>query len=487
LGVRLVQVTIPAGKRETVLDVLDEEGIDYVLTDETSRPEPTAVVSFPLPTGAVEEVLDRLREMGIDDRTYTVILDAETVVSRNFEQLRERYAEEEKSEDRIAREEIHARAEELAPAVPVYVVMTVVSAVVATAGLLLDSPAVVVGSMVIAPLIGPAMATAVGTVIDDREMFREGLKLQAVGLGIAVVAAAAFAGLARVTNVIPPGTDVLAISQVKGRLTPDFLSLAVALGAGVAGAASLASGVSAAIVGVMIAAALVPPLGVIGIGIAWGLPGIVLGSTVLVLVNVLSINVTALAVLWYRGYRPDHWFREDDARSATRKRVGALVAAILVLSLFLGVVTYDSYRTATFEQEVRGEVAELLDQPEHDQFDLLEVRFGYDDPVPPRQPTNVTVVVGQPPDNETASLAGPLDRRIDGALGTLDFLGTIPDPGPVRVQVRYVEIESASLAPLGSAIAGENPSRQSSAEVGPASVRAAVGSSFSSSPVGSVA
>ncbi|EMA46259.1 TIGR00341 family protein [Halococcus saccharolyticus] len=439
---RLVQVTIPAGKREAILRTLDDEGIDYVLTEETSGREFTGVVSFPLPTTAVEPVLDRLRETGIDEDAYTVVLDAETVVSRRFDQLEERYDEED-TDKRIAREELHARARELVPTTGTYLVMTIVSAVVATAGLLLDSPAVVVGSMVIAPLIGPAMSTAVGTVVDDREMFRTGLRLQAVGLAIAIVAATAFAGLARVTNVIPPGTDVLAISQVRGRLTPDFLSLAVALGAGVAGAASLASGVSAAIVGVMIAAALVPPLGVIGIGIAWGLPGTVLGSTVLVLVNVLSINVTALAVLWYRGYRPDHWFKEDTARRATRKRVGALVAAILVLSLFLGVVTYDSYRTATFEQEVRGDVEELLDQPEYEQLTLLNVQFGYDDPVPPREPTNVTVVVGQPPDSESASLAAPLDQRIDGALGTLDFPGVIVDPGPVDVQVRYVEIESA--------------------------------------------
>jgi len=164
---------------------------------------------------------------------------------------------------------------------------------------------------------------------------------------------------------------------------------------------------------------------------------------VLVLVNVLSINVTALAVLWYRGYRPDHWFKKDTARRATRKRVGALVAAILVLSLFLGVVTYDSYRTATFEQEVRGDVEGLLDQPEYEQLSLQEVRFEYDDPVPPREPTAVTVVVGQPPDAESATLAAPVDRRIDDALGTLDVPGPIVDPGPVDVQVRYVEIESA--------------------------------------------
>lgn len=441
---RLVQVTIPAGKREAVLHELDDEGIDYVLTEETSSREFTGVVSFPVPTTAVEPVLDRLRETGLDEEAYTVVLDAETVISRRFEELEERYEEEDDNENRIAREELHARAKELAPTFDAYLIMTVVSAVVATAGLLLDSPAVVVGSMVIAPLIGPAMATSVGTVVDDREMFRRGVKLQALGLGIAVVAATAFAALMRVTNVIPPGTDVLAISQVRGRLTPDFLSLAVALGAGVAGAVSLASGVSAAIVGVMIAAALVPPLGVIGIGIAWDLPGTVLGSSVLVLVNVLSINLTALVVLWQMGYRPDHWFREDEARSATRQRIGALVAAILVLSLFLGVVTYDSYRTAEFEREARDEMQSLLDQPRYSDLTLVEMQFGYDNPIPPRRPTRVTVTVGRPTESEVPALARPLKRRIDTGLGPFDlpFDGG-PGIGPIEVRVRYVDIESA--------------------------------------------
>jgi len=438
--VRLVQVSIPAGKRETVLHELDDEGIDYVLTEETSSRHVAGVVHFPLPTSAVEPVLDRLREAGIDDDAYTVVLDAETVVSRNFEALEDRY-EADDNDQRIAREEIHTRAEDLAPAFGTFLTMTVVSAVVATAGLLLDSPAVVVGSMVIAPLIGPAMATAVGTVVDDSDLFRRGVKLQAIGLVAAALAATGFAVLLRVTNVVPAGTDVLAISQVRGRLTPDFLSLAVALGAGVAGAVSLASGVSSAIVGVMIAAALVPPLGVIGIGLAWGLPGTVFGSTVLVLVNVLSINLTALVVLWYRGYRPDHWFEEDTARSATRKRIGTLLAAIVVLSVFLGVVSYDSYRTATFEQRVDSEVHELLDQSNYDDLTALNIEIGYDDPVPPRQPTTVTVTVGYPVGVSPPSLAAPLDRRIEIALAALDS-GPFGGPGSVRVRVRYVETDS---------------------------------------------
>jgi hypothetical protein len=195
---------VPAGKREAVLGVLDEEDVDYALSDETSGRDYTAVVTFPLPTSAVEPILDRLREVGIERNAYTVVIQAETVVSKRFEALEERYEsgddEESGNGNRIAREELVARAGEMAPTVRPYVLMTAVSAIVATAGLLLDSPAVVVGSMVIAPLIGPAMAASVGTVVDDPELALRGVKLQALGGVVAVGAATALALLIRTTK-----------------------------------------------------------------------------------------------------------------------------------------------------------------------------------------------------------------------------------------------------------------------------------------------
>ncbi|MFB6271082.1 MAG: TIGR00341 family protein, partial [Halobacterium sp.] len=96
---RLVQVTVPTGKREAVLDALDDEGIDYVVTDETSGREYTAVVHFPIPTEGVEDALDALRSAGLSEDAYTVVLSAETVVSRHFDELKERYAEEEENGD----------------------------------------------------------------------------------------------------------------------------------------------------------------------------------------------------------------------------------------------------------------------------------------------------------------------------------------------------------------------------------------------------
>ncbi|WP_318568389.1 TIGR00341 family protein [Salinigranum marinum] len=440
---RLVQVTVPAGKREAVTSTLDDDGVDYVLTDETSGREYTAVVSFPLPTAAVESVLDDLREAGLERDSFTVVVNAETVVSRRFEELQAEYEETAENGDRISRDELTARAREMAPSLVTFVVMTLISTVVATAGVLVDSPAVVVGSMVIAPLIGPAMATSVGTVVDDEELFDRGVRLQVLGGVLAVAGAAVFAFAVRWSGIVPlTATEVFAIGEVRERLSPDVLSLAVALGAGVAGALSLSTGVSSALVGVMIAAALVPPTAVVGIGIAWGRPTAVVGSAVLVLVNFLAINLVALAVLWHQGYRPERWFKLDEARTATLKRIAVLAVGLVVLSAFLAGVTYSTYRTATFEEDARAAVAAELEATDTE-LELLSMTVEYED-FPFRRPTRVVVTVGHPIDTEPPPLADRLGGRVR-AVARQPPPPQLPveTNGDVAVDVRYVPVDGS--------------------------------------------
>ena len=430
---RLVQVTIPTGKREAVLGALDDEGVDYVVADETSGREYTAIVYAPLPTQAVEPVLEQLREAGIDDQAYTVVMEANTVISRRFERLEERYAEEE-DEDRIAREELRSRAKDLAPSLRIYVAMTVISAVIATAGLLLDSPAVVVGSMVIAPLIGPAMAASVGTVIDEQELFVRGVKLQVLGMGLAVLSAAAFAAFVRFAHLVPPGIDVTTVPEIQERLAPDFLSLAIAFGAGIAGALSLSAGVSAAIVGVMIAVALIPPAATVGIGIAWGLPMVSVGSGILALINGLSINLSAIGVFWYNGYRPERWFRFDETRETMLKRVTVLLVAIAVLSVFLGGVTYTTFQNAVTEEEISADVEQVIEYDEFESTTHLSTRVEYSDAVIVPRIDRVVVTVGVPPENgeQASGLASRIDDRIERTAGY-----------EIETQVQYVTTERA--------------------------------------------
>ncbi|MFB6206647.1 MAG: TIGR00341 family protein [Haloglomus sp.] len=427
---RLVHASLPPGTYGEVVSLLEEEEIDYTVTEEVSD-RYTHVVTFPLPTNAVEPILQALEEAGVDEDAVTVVTEAQAVASKQFDALEERFAEEEPSEDRIAQVELRETAENLASTPTTYIILTVVSAVVATAGLLLDSPATVVGSMVIAPLIGPAMAAAVGTVIDDGDLFRRGVLFQALGVVLSILAATGFAFLVETTNLVQV-TDPRAIEQVRERLSPDFLSLAVALGAGTAGAVSLTTGVSTALVGVMIAVALIPPAATVGIGLAYGLEAVALSAGVLTLVNLLSIELAALVVLYYAGYAPEGFFRERGARLATFKRVGALLVAIALLSLFLGGVTYDSYQHARTEEAVQTAVDRALTE-EYPPIERLEVEIQTEQRyLVLNRPTGVVVTVGVPPGTDTSGLVATLDAAIDDAVGH-----------DVRVQVRFVTMETA--------------------------------------------
>ncbi|OYR47009.1 TIGR00341 family protein [Halorubrum sp. Hd13] len=368
----------------------------------------------------------------MDESTYTVIVAAETVISRRFEALEEEYGREsERGGDRISREELQAKADDLASGVGTYVLMTVISAVIATAGLLLDSPATVVGSMVIAPLIGPAMSAAIGTVVDDEDMFRRGVRMQVLGVVVAVAAATLFAFVLRTFALVPPGLNPLELAEVSERLAPNVLVLVVAIGAGIAGIVSLMTGVSATLVGVMIAVALIPPAAAVGIGIAFRIPRLVVGAGVIVAVNVLSINLSALVMLWYEGYRPQRWFREDDARAAFVKRAAILVAAIAVLSVFLGGVTYDSYVASTTESDIRTAASDELAAMDAG-MELIELEVERGGSVPPLDTERVVVTVGAPPGVGVGGIAEALDRRIEATIGE-----------DVRVEVRLVTIERA--------------------------------------------
>lgn len=210
------------------------------------------------------------------------------MISKRIDALKKRYPEK-----RISREELITSAEDLAPPASTYIAFLVLSTVIATTGLLLDSAATIIGAMVIAPLMGPAISASVGTVVYDRKLAARGLILQVSGLFLAITVAALIGFLVVELNLMPPGIDIREISQVAERTNPNFLSLFLTLGSGIAGAISIIRNAVSALVGVAIAAALVPPAATSGLGFALGFPAVAIISAVLLLVNVLAINISA--------------------------------------------------------------------------------------------------------------------------------------------------------------------------------------------------
>ena len=390
---RFVQLAIPQDIEEQIVSVLEAEEIEYLLTADEANNRFDTVCTFVIPTNAVEGILELLRDAGLSDEHQTVVMEAETVISRKFEDLEDSLDRDEHSEDQIAREELVSRANELTPTLPIYVTMTVISAIVATAGLFLDSAAVVVGSMVIAPLIGPALSGSVGTVVNDSELFQSGVKHQALGVLSAIAAAAIFAWIVNVTHIVPPAVDVMAIPEVSERLRPELLALFIAMGAGIAGILSLTTGISAALVGVMIAAALIPPAAAAGIAIAWGEPAAAIGATVLVLINLLSINLTGLLTLWLSGYRPQYRGDESIARRQFLMQVGLYGIAVTALGGFLTASTITAVHHANFEEDVSDIVERTLAGTS---LSIRSIEVGFADDAIFADPQHVTINLGSP-------------------------------------------------------------------------------------------
>lgn len=134
--------------------------------------------------------------------------------------------------------------------------MLVLAAVIATAGILGDSTATVIGAMIIAPLSTPIMGIALGIVTRERNR-----AVLFVALGAVIVVLIGYL----VALLVPGGTDVAHNSQIAARTSPKLLDLGAAIATGLAGAVALARrDVAAVVPGVAIAISLVPPLAVVG-------------------------------------------------------------------------------------------------------------------------------------------------------------------------------------------------------------------------------
>lgn len=422
---RLIQLTIAQEKQDAVVSLLEERNFEFTITNETSNRDYGAVVSVPVETDEVEEFLDALREVGIERDGYAIVSNVEAILSEAREERQEEQDDEEDElieSNRISRDELRTQAAEMAELTPNYLFFTVVSAIVAAAGLLADSAAVVVGSMVIAPLLGPAVGTSVGSIVNDDRLFREGTTAQAVGLVLAVVSATVFAFFMKFT--LFPTIDLTVLQEVAARTNPGALSLVVALGSGAAGALSLSAGVSAPLVGVMIAAALIPPAATIGLGLAYNEPVLAISSAILVLVNVLSINFVSMGILWIRGYRPDHWFEAEVARKATLKRLVILVIGIIILSSFLVFTTIDLQQNAEFEATVDS-IAE------DSELTVLSTDIEYETKLFSRQPKRITLYIVADANQTTTTLRQRIQTQteLDPAIVVIREDAETSDPG----------------------------------------------------------
>jgi len=409
--VRRIQTVVPNDRLDAVESLLEEEGIDYVRHRGWYNGEESWVVEFPVPTDAIGYVLSRLEEVGIDTERYTTITSLESAMTPASETLENRFADD---FDPLTRPELRSKAQDMSRDTTSFLGMTLLSALIAVAGLLGRSPAVVVGSMVIAPLVGPVLTTAVGWVTGDRAMLLNSIWLQFGGIAIALVGALALSAVLRLSGFYPPVLDVTGIELIALRGAPSLFTIVVGIASGVAVVFGLTTKGPTSLIGVMIAAALVPSAATTGIAVAWQEYRIALGSLVVLLVTILLINASAVVTAWQFGYRPesDDWFLTPEA---DRALIGLTVLVVAVGAVAVGVVATDQIAS---QQTVSGEIAATLGEAPYDHLSLVGVQVEYGTHGV-GAPEHVAVVVSSPaPASATPNLSADLERRLTAATGS---------------------------------------------------------------------
>jgi uncharacterized hydrophobic protein (TIGR00341 family) len=234
-----------------------------------------------------------------------------------------------RSKQRVAIAELSTKLHDASGVNRIYVLSVALSTVVAAIGLMRSNLAVIIGAMVIAPLLAPNMLLALATTLGDAKMARRAGKVNGLGLAMAVLLAVVV-GL--VTQVDPTTPEIASRTDVA------VSDVILALVAGAAGALAFTSGVSAALVGVMVAVALLPPIVAFGLLTGAGEFSLAAKALLLAATNIIGINTAAVGTFFMQGIRPKHYWEAARARKivlAASFVWAGLLVALVVLILFI--------------------------------------------------------------------------------------------------------------------------------------------------------
>lgn len=205
-----------------------------------------------------------------------------------------------------------------------YGFMILMSAGIAVLGLLLSSPAVVIGAMLISPLMNPILGFGFSLATFDFRESRRALTALVIGSGLAV----AFTGLIVLLSPLKGAT-----AEILSRTRPNLFDLLVALFAALAGTYAIIKGRQGTIVGVAIATALMPPLAVVGYGLAtWNLP-VLGGALALFVTNFVTIALSATIMARLYGFGHSLSSHQNWLQSALLIVIFVVLAVPLAISL----------------------------------------------------------------------------------------------------------------------------------------------------------
>lgn len=266
----------------------------------------------------------------LDTRQKEIMITSQTL-DATFSDYLENLEQQEKEKDSgILTEEFQAISEPSVEFNKDLFAMVIIASVAAVIGLFSNNAALVIGGMLLAPLIGPMTAFSFNVAVaQPRKMAKAAVN----GVSLLI---AAFVTAALITIIVSQFMDLPITDEILLRTETSFVFLALAIGLGIAGGIAMSSNVPGILVGVAIAAALVPPSTVAGIGLSLWELDIFANSLILTIQNVIGLLLGMMAVFFVKKITPRRYHEKEKGK----KYMIIIISLFIALSVIVGIISF---------------------------------------------------------------------------------------------------------------------------------------------------
>ncbi|MEN7551284.1 TIGR00341 family protein [Rapidithrix thailandica] len=225
----------------------------------------------------------------------------------------------------ISKEELYNDIDQPVNLTVNFILMVILSSFVAGIGILKDNIAIIIGAMVIAPFLGPNMSMAFGTTLGDWPIIKKSILTGISATLVALFISILWGFFAEEVNFIAKDAKI------------EYQDILLALICGFAGVISIVSGQGPTLVGVMVAAALLPPLMRVGLLVGGGNYSDAFNSFLIFSTNIICLNIAGIITFYLAGIRPGRWWEKERAKKKTRNAfiLWSLALTLLIITVIL--------------------------------------------------------------------------------------------------------------------------------------------------------
>jgi uncharacterized hydrophobic protein (TIGR00341 family) len=304
---KTLEIVAPATHRKAIENIALETAATLVKCHKGSKKE-NDVFIFLTPRNQLQHFMDRLQQLFKKDEPWQLLVHPiDTVLPLPAEAESDTEKQAKKITDfTLSREELYTEVSKGADIDSHFLLLLILSITVTAVGLIEDNVAAVIGGMIISPLLGPHLAFALGASLGDRNLMIRSLKANTLWFTITFIVSIALG----MFFTLPESHELISRTHV------NIGGIVLALASGAAAVLSLTRGLSSALVGVMVAVALLPPAVTLGLMTGAERYSEAYGTGLLLAVNIVCVNLAAQVVLRTKGVKPRTWYKKKKAEQS---------------------------------------------------------------------------------------------------------------------------------------------------------------------------